>query len=139
MAIKKPAAVVAAEAAEAEKKAAWDAAAAAAKQAEQDYYAACRASREARIAADADLPQCKMVDVRWRTDKAEEAGRVVILRKTPGGLLVVRRVGDAEGDFRFKWNKHRGIWQQAEKGSYAFKTRELRDVPDQYMPQEATA
>ena len=139
MAKKQDTEVLAAEQAEVDAKAAWQAAQAAAKQAEETYYAACRASREARIKADAALPQCRMVSVKWRTDRVEDAGRVVVLKKTPGGTLVVRRVGDATGDYRFKWNKYTGRWTQAGRVGWTNDTRELRDVPAEYMTQEATA
>lgn len=91
---------------------------------------------EARVAADDLLPQCRMVSVRWRSGTDEDAGRVVILKKTPGGQLVTRRVGEAPGsECRFKWAPHSAKFVQAEKSPFfGSNTRELRDVPAEFLP-----
>lgn len=103
---------------------------------EADVVVARAALRDTRVAADAELPQCRMVSVRRFSGIEDEAGRVVILKKTPGGTLVVRRVGNGGGpEYRFKWSAHRAKFVQMEK--YAFfgsDTRELRDVPTEFLP-----
>lgn len=91
--------------------------------------------RLAREAADAVLPQCSLVAVKWRSGKVENIGRGVILRKTAGGQLVVRRFGSSGGEMRFKFSAHRGAYSQVEKSSfYGSDRRELRDVPTEYNP-----
>lgn len=103
---------------------------------EADVGAARAALRDARVAADAERPQCRMVSVRWRSGTEDDAGRVVILKKTPGGTLVVRRVGDEGGpEYRFKWSAHSAKFVQAEKSPFfGSDTRELRDVPTEFLP-----
>ncbi len=123
-----------AENAEAVALAAWEAADAETKRAEQAYYASRLTSQEARIKADETLPQCKMVSVGW-TGNEKDDGRVAILKMTPKGQLVVRRVGDRDGNYRFRLDKYTGSWIQAERfGNFSVK-RELRDVPAEYLPQ----
>lgn len=92
--------------------------------------------RDAQVAADAELPQCGMVLVKWRSGKEEDAGRLVILRKTPGGMLIARRVGDVYGaEMKFKWSQHRAQFVQAEKSSfYANDTRKICEVPAEFLP-----
>ena len=88
---------------------------------------------EARIKADSKLPQCAMVRgfALGRTGE-----RVVILRLTPGGLLVVRRVGASrELELKFKWDEYALNYTQAESkmfsgGAY----RKLENVPIEYIP-----
>ena len=105
------------------------------KRLEAEHGEAHAAVRKARIEADASLPQCGMVRVRWRSGNEVDAGRVVILRRTPGGMLVVRLVGEPTGgEYKFKWAEYAGKFRQAEKGSYSSDTRELRDVPAEYLP-----
>ena len=75
--------------------------------------------RDAMIAADVDLPQCRMVSVPWRSGTEVDTGHVVILKKTPSGTLVARRVGDEGGaEYRFKWAEHRAKFVQAEKSKF---------------------
>jgi hypothetical protein len=133
--MKKPKAVIAAEEALSAKAAEVAAAKEALKRLEAEHGAAYVAVRQAQTEADAALPQCGLVRVKWRTSNEEGMGRAVILRRTPGGLLVVRRVGDAGGhEFKFKWAEYSGKYRQAEKGSYTDDTRELRNVPAEYLP-----
>lgn len=90
----------------------------------------------AQKSADSALPQCRLVRVSWRSGKAEDAGLVVILRKTPGGMLVVRKVGDASGasEAKFKWREHSGKYAEAKKSSsFTSDQMELRDVPSDYL------
>lgn len=136
MAKKKPADVLAAEEMKAAKHAEWKASEQEAKRLEQEYNAACLALRKAQEQADAALPQCRMVRVMWRSGNEESIGSVVIERKTPGGVLVTRRVGEPEGvEYRFKFWPHSGKYAQAEKQyGFANDRRELRDVPPEFMP-----
>lgn len=133
---KKPAAVADAEEAVAAKAAELAATKEAVQRLEREHSECVVALRQTQTDADAALPQCDMVSVRWRSDKEEPAGRMVILRKTPGGTLVTRRVGDASAyEYRFKWSAHRGKYVQAEKqGSWVSDSRELRSVPAEYVP-----
>jgi hypothetical protein len=95
----------------------------------------------AQVEADAHLPSCRLVSIAWRSGREDDIGRVVILRKTPGGQLVVRRVGQASGtESKFKLNPHRLVYEAAEKSkSWISGTKELRDVPAEYMPVSARA
>lgn len=110
-------------------------------QLEQELADATAAVHKAREEADADLPRCRMViESRART-RIEELGTVVILRKTPGGMLVTRKLGEPDGtQYRFTWNRWQGRYTQAEKRSYASSpARELRDVPPEFLPGESPA
>lgn len=106
------------------------------KRMEVEVAAARQALRDAMIAADVDLPQCRMVSVQWRSGTEVDTGHVVILKKTPSGTLVARRVGDEGGaEYRFKWAEHRAKFVQAEKSKFfGSSTRELRDVPAAFLP-----
>lgn len=132
----KPAAVAAAEEAVTAKAAELAAANETVQRLEREYWECVAALRQAQTDADAALPQCDLVSVGWRSDKETPAGRMVILRRTPGGMLVTRRVGDAAAyEYRFKWSAHRGKYVQVEKqGSWVSDHRELRSVPAEYVP-----
>lgn len=106
------------------------------KRLEQELSDAQGAWRDAQVAVDAELPQCGMVLAKWRSGKEEGAGRLVILRKTPGGMLITRRVGDVHGaEMKFKWSQHRAQFVQAEKSSFhTSDTRKLCDVPGEFLP-----
>lgn len=133
--MKKPKTVIEAEAALAEKASEVAAAKDTLKRLEAEHGAAYEAVRKAQTDADAALPQCRMVRFRWRSSNEEDCGRVVILRRTPGGMLVVRYVGEPDGlTHKFKWAEYAGKFRQAEKGSFISDTRELRDVPVEYLP-----
>lgn len=133
--MKKPKTVIDAEEAASAKKAEFEAAKAGVNRLEKEWFQALAAVRAAQTDADAALPQCRLVRVRWRTSNEEDMGRVVILRRTPGGMLVVRHVGDPDGsEYKFKWAEYAGRFRQAEKGSCTSDTRELRDVPAEYLP-----
>lgn len=133
---KKPAAVAAAEEAVAAKAAELAATKEAVRRLEREHSDCVAALREAQTNADAALPQCDLVLVVWRGDKETPAGRMVILRRTPGGMLVTRRVGDAAAyEYRFKWSARRAKYVQFEKqGSWVNNRRELRSVPAEYVP-----
>lgn len=97
------------------------------------------AVRKAQEEADSTLPQCRLVMVKWRSNKEEDCGLVVILRKTPGGMLVVRRVGYTGYEYKFKFQDLLGKYTQAEKQTvWSSEQRELRDVPLEYMPPAPT-
>lgn len=138
--MKKPKTVIEAEAAASAKKAEFDAAKETMNRLEKEWLAALAAVRDAQKAADATLPQCRHVRVRWRSGGTEDMGAVVIVRRTPGGRLVVRNVGDPSGtEYQFKWSEHAGVFKQAEKGTWTSDTRELRDVPAEYLPSAQAA
>lgn len=104
------------------------------KAAKEAYKSACAAVLEARKQADESLPQCMLVRSAWRGSRTEEAGRVVILRKTPGGLLVTRRVAETD-EMRFKFSPYSGVYIKQRKGSTFMSCHyELRDVPPEWMP-----
>jgi hypothetical protein len=94
------------------------------------------ALRRAMEDADSPLPQCSVIS------GGEIAYRAVILRKTPGGTLVVRRVGD-KLELRFEWSKYNGkFYEITKRSSYSYfdrKKLELADVPEQYLPAEVSA
>lgn len=108
---------------------------------ESDHGVAIRAVREAQEMADADLPQCRIAQMRSGVEKNQEEARhrVVIVRRTPTGMLVVRSVGDTSGyEYKFKWSGR--AYVQAEKArGFSFYYNELRDVPAEYMPATATS
>jgi hypothetical protein len=137
--VKKPKTVIEAEAALSAKAAEVTAAKETLKRLEAEHAAAYAAVRQAQTDADASLPQCDMVRVRRYGGKEEDCGRFVILRRTPGGLLVVRRVGEQGGESKFKLYQHRGLYVQAEKVRWASDTRELRNVPAEYLPSAQAA
>lgn len=97
---------------------------------------ALEALRKARGDADASLPQCRLVRIHWRGEKPTDSGMLVILRKTPTGMIVARRVGEPAGsEYRFKWAAHGRCFRDAAKhGSWMSSSLELRDVPAEYMP-----
>lgn len=139
MGLKKSAAVVAAEQLAEAKSAELKAAQESVRSLEREYAQAVIAAREAQEHADAALPQCDMVNVR-RYDRADrDACRVVIVRKTPTGMLVVRHVGYASGsEYKFKWATYGDRFMQAEKQyGYGGDRRELRNVPPEYLPVDA--
>lgn len=134
-AMKKHATVMAAEAVAEEKARELAVARELVKRLEQEHSEARIAVREAQLLVDASLPQCRLVQVHWRSGKEANAGRVVILRKTPGGMLVVRRVGDSfsGAEFKFKWLEHSGKYVDSRKQhAYLSDLLELRDVPEVY-------
>jgi hypothetical protein len=90
----------------------------------------------ARVEADSALPKCRLVLVSRRSGEESENVPLVILRKTPGGMIVARRVGDApETASKYKWQEHSGKFVQAEKqSSYSVRRVELRDVPSEFLP-----
>lgn len=134
--MKKPAAVVAAEEALHDKAKELASAQGVVQQLEREHAEAVTAVRKAHEEADSALPQCRLVRVRWRSGKEEDMWRVVILRKTPSGILVVRRVGEPSGgDFKFKWRGYSAQFTQAEKKTMTYGDHmELRDVPAEYIP-----
>lgn len=96
--------------------------------------------RLAKIEADASLPKCTIVS-NGRLSKNESASAGVILRKTPTGLLIVRRVGVSDDcASRFEWSKFRREYVEKKSrssGLYRVYFDVLADVPAEFMPQEA--
>jgi hypothetical protein len=138
--MKKPKTVIDAEAALKAKTTEVAAAKEALKQLETELGAAYAAVRQAQTDADSSQPQCRLVRVKRYGGTTEDISRAVILRRTPGGMLVVRLVGQPDGkEYKFKWSQHRALYSQAEKGSWYSDTRELRDVPAEYLPSAQAA
>ena len=97
---------------------------------EHELVAAHAAVYEAQMVADAKLPRCKVVAV--TRGKAGSGTEYVILRKTPGGRLTVRRPGHAGDGMVFKWQFGRFV---EVRSSSSFGVHfELRDVPPEFMP-----
>lgn len=103
---------------------------------EAEHADAGRDLRLAQEAADGGLPQCVVVRSKFRSGREEEMGRFVILRKTPGGVLVTRRVGELNGsEYRFRWDALHSEFVQAEKNTfYGSDTRKARGVPADFLP-----
>lgn len=134
----KPASVVSAEIARDLKLKELEGARESVKRLEREWIESAAAVRDAQTLADASLPQCEMVYRKWPSGREESAGRVVIIKRTPTGILVTRRIGDtARGEHRFKWAEYSGRYVQAEKATWASDRRELRDVPAEYTPEHA--
>lgn len=132
--MKKPKSVRDAEAAANAKKAELDATREVVRCLEKEWFTAMAAVRSARAEADAALPSCRLVRVNWRGGNEEDFGRAVILRRTPSGMLIVRNVGDSDGEERrFKWVKRAGEFRQ-DKNSFYGSYLVLRDVPAEYLP-----
>ncbi len=132
--MKTPKAVLAAEAAVAAKSAELEDAESAVKRIRAELGAAHAALMDARIEADSALTQCRLVVIPWRGSDPPKSRPVVIVRRTPGGMLVTREIGDTQ-ERRFKFNPHRCVYvQAAEYHCYSRETRELRDVPAEVMP-----
>jgi len=138
--MKKPKAVVSAEAVVAEKVKELAAAQEVVARLEGERIDALAAVRKAQEEADSALPQCRMVIIQWRSGKEQDAGSVVIVRSTPSGMIVTRQFGNTSGhEYKFKWSPSASQFRQAEKGSSCSNTRRvLRDVPDAYLPAEGS-
>lgn len=93
---------------------------------------------QVRKAADEKLAQCRVVEVR-RGFEVKDVGLVVIVRQTAGGTLVTRWLGTVGDGGRYTLSKHRSVYVQAEKSQSYSAYRELRDVPEQFFPKEASA
>ena len=133
--MKKPQGVVDAEAALDAKAQELSAAKETLKRLEREYSEAYTAVRHSQTDSDSALPQCRLVLVRWRSGVEDSGVAVVIVRRTPGGMLVVRHVGDSSGnEYKFKWAEHAGKYRQAEKSGFTSDIRQLRDVPLAYLP-----
>jgi hypothetical protein len=89
---------------------------------------------EAQKAADSLLPQCRIVSYRRRSGVTEDLHKAVIIKKTPSGMLVVRRFGE-DGEARYKWSESSRLFTQTERQTrYAYSVRQLRDVPVEFLP-----
>ena len=94
----------------------------------------------ALLAEDAKRPCCRLVTLsRHSQGEERNSENHVILRKTPTGILVTRPAGqDGAKESRFKFAPYLGRYVPAERtGYYSAYTRELRDVPSEYMPASA--
>jgi hypothetical protein len=93
--------------------------------------------------ADESMPQCRCVSIsRYGYRPESDVGMRVILRKTPTGLLVTRPVGEPDrAQISFVWSKFNGVYREKTSstrgGFYASSHLELRDVPEQFMPEES--
>lgn len=133
--MKKPKYVLDAEVAVNAAKAKINAAEEALKQAGDAYTSAIRMLHDANVKADESFPQCRIVKVNYCSPSEQELGRAVILHKTPTGMLVVRYLGNPNGDKqRFVFDKYSGAFRQSEKSSLFSSQRELRDVPSEFIP-----
>ena len=73
---------------------------------------------------------------RSRTGRSEDTGLGVILKRTPGGQLVVRQAGNhSSAKQAYKWSPYSKVFRQVEKGGITCDTFELRDVPSEFLPQ----
>ena len=136
--MKKPKSVIDAEAALIAKIAELAAARDTVSRLEVEHGHAIAADRQAQTDADSALPQCRMVMVGRFSGKDSDMGRVVIVRRTPSGMLVVRGVGDSNGiEYKFKQSKWSTVYRQAEKTGYTG-CRQLRDLPAEYDPAQTT-
>jgi hypothetical protein len=97
----------------------------------EELSAAYIAARKAQEDDDSKLPQCDIVSVEWRSRKETPAGRAVIMRKTPTGFLIVRRVGEVDYDFKFKCEN--GNYVKVEKRSYGYSSTELHNIPVEFL------
>lgn len=109
--------------------------------AQKEFGEANAALRSAQEEADSALPQCRCVTVRRYSGNETEASRMVILRKTPSGLLVTRRAGDPNVVlFQFKWNEFARVYREKTKQpAYSSGHLELREVPPEFIPKEEVA
>lgn len=110
-----------------------EAAAATARQALDDAFDAVA---EVQKAIDDRMPQCQMVSIQWRTGKpCNEGQRMVILRKTPGGMLIVRERGKEDAqEYKFKWWSFSGIYREFGKtNSSMTNVRQLSSVPKEFL------
>jgi hypothetical protein len=101
---------------------------------EREVFAAHAAVRAAQTAVDETLPQASMVKVFVRSGNSEDMGRVVIVRRTPGGLLITRPVGEPSGISRsFRWSTARSCYVEKVKAqSYVSSVVTLSDVPAEF-------
>lgn len=106
----------------------------------REHAEALAAVRSAQEAADSERPQARLVRVSWHSGTVRDDIRMVIERRTPTGMLVVRRVGIVDGEAeRFKWDGHAGKFVQAEARAAYSDRCELRDVPAEYDPPRQSA
>jgi len=137
--MKKPKAVIDAEAVVAEKVKELAAAQEVVARLDSERIDAMTAVRKAQEEVDSDLPQCRMVSIQWRSGKEQDAGSVVIVRSTPSGMIITRQFGNTSGhEYKFKWSPYTSQFRQAENGASFGNTRALRDVPDAYLPAEGS-
>lgn len=102
-----------------------------------EWKAAIEAVNKAQEDADAAMPQCRLVKVSRYSGKEQDAGQMVIERKTKSGILVTRRFGIVSvSNYRFKFSQHSGVFVHAGALCYGTDLFELRDVPTEYLPSD---
>lgn len=94
-----------------------------------------KAVSAARLAGDDCLPKATIVSIGWRSSTVIPVGVGVIDRVTPGGMLIVRRIG-TDIEYRFTWNG-RVFRVKPPRGSWTYDSVELRDVPPEFIPIDA--
>lgn len=100
-----------------------------AKEAVQQAHVALRGER---IKADQHLPTCRIVKVKRYSGNVVDDEPAVIVRKTPSGILVVRRPGDSV-EIRFKRKSPGAAHRIMEsKEAYHLEWLELRGVPPEF-------
>ena len=132
--MKKPKAVIEAEKARDEKLAEMKAAKQVVERLSSEYLAAINAVTAAQVEADSSLPQCELWSIS-RGGITVIASKQVIVRQTPTGILVLRRVGEsAEATTQYEFSKFSGVFRPKKRISYLSVTYELRNVPAQFIP-----
>lgn len=100
------------------------------KEAEVRVGAAYVAIRAAMIARDEKLPQCESVESsRWSAK--ERRTKMVILRKTPAGTLVVRPIGTGEDCAQKYKTDFSGVFRRTGKFDGFYR---LEGVPAEFLP-----
>lgn len=90
-----------------------------------------KAVEEARKEADGELLQGDMVITGRSSEEAD--GKAAVVRLTPTGQVVVRRVGSEGTEMRFGWNKYQGRIEQQAKGRWDGGRRQLRNLPEAFV------
>ncbi len=97
---------------------------------EREYREALDGVRHAQHQVDATLPQCDMVRTSGIGGDETRRERVVIVRKTPSGMLVVRLVGGLDGEARFKKDSRTGRYLEVtQRTSFISDYWELQGIP----------
>ena len=134
--MKKPKSLIEAEKARDEKQAEMKAAEQVAGQLKVEYLAALNAVTAAQVDADSSLPQCELWSVSRHTGSASLSSKLVIVRQTPTGILIVRRVGEQSGATKqYEFSKYCEVFRPKKQSDYySSASFELRNVPAQFIP-----
>lgn len=98
--------------------------------------------RDAQVEEDASLPQCDLVEVNRYNGNESKPSRMVILKKTPTGMLDVRHVGEpSRVPLRFEWEPRHSRFciKRSRSSFYSSSRQELRNVPPEFMPTKEPA